>query len=289
MAAILSKANFMSGLQCYKQLWLEVQEPHRATALTPAQQRLIDQGNEVGQYARQQFPDGQLIKGSGAEAMQATQKALAQALPGQFTTGTTCLFEAAFSFAGLFIRCDILHKVSATTWSLLEVKSSSKVKDEHHWDVAVQKYVLTGAGLSISATKLMHINTQTCVFPDLTNLFTVADITAEVDRLLPEIPKRLEQFKATLAENLEPTLAIRADAQAIAIGKHCANPNPCPFTQTCWQHVPEISIFTIPRLDWKKKDALLAQGVLAIRASHTLRDRRPATQLPSVRKPAHLR
>jgi Domain of unknown function(DUF2779) len=247
MAAILSKANFMSGLQCHKQLWLEVQKPHRATALTPAQQRIIVQGNEVGQYACQQFSDGPLIEGSGTEAMQATQKAIA--------TGATCLFEAAFSFAGLFIRCDILCKTSATTWSLLEVKSSSKVKDEYHWDAAVQKYVLSGVGLAISATKLMHINTQTCVFPDLTNLFTVADITAEVDRLLPEIPKRLEQFRATLTENLEPTLAI---------GKHCANPNPCPFTQACWQHIPEASIFTIPRLDWKKKDALLAQGVLAI-------------------------
>ncbi len=210
----------------------------------------------MGQYARQQFPDGQLIEGSGTEAIQATQKAIA--------TGATCLFEATFSFAGLFIRCDILCKTSATTWSVLEVKSSSKVKDEHHWDAAVQTYVLSGVGLSISVTRLMHINTQSCVFPDLTNLFTIADITTEVDRLLLEIPKRLEQFKATLAENLEPTLAIRADAQAIAIGKHCANPNPCPFTQTCWQHVPEISIFTIPRLDWKKKDALLTQGVLAI-------------------------
>ena len=247
MATLLSKSNFMSGLQCHKQLWLEVQAPHRATAVTPAQQRIIDQGNEVGQYARQQFPDGQLIRGSGAEAMEATQDAIA--------TGATCLFEAAFSFNGLFIRCDILHKTSATTWSLLEVKSSSKVKDEHHWDVAVQTYVLTGVGLFISATKLMHINTQTCVFPDLINLFTIADITTEVDLLLPEIPKRLEQFRTTLTENLEPTLEI---------GKHCANPNPCPFTQACWQHLPEVSIFTIPRLDWKKKDVLLAQGVLAI-------------------------
>ena len=53
MATILSKANFMSGLQCHKHLWLEVQEPHRATALTPTQQRIVDQGEEVGQYARQ--------------------------------------------------------------------------------------------------------------------------------------------------------------------------------------------------------------------------------------------
>ena len=155
----------------------------------------------------------------------------------------------------MFIRCDILQKTLAGTWELIEVRSSSKVKDQHKWDLALQKYVLTGAGLSISATKLMYINTQTCVFPNLADLFTIADITAEVDLLLTEIPRRLKRFRTTLTENLEP---------ALAIGKHCANPNPCPFTQTCWQHVPEVSIFTIPRLDWKKKDALLAQRVLAI-------------------------
>ncbi|MBW4472423.1 MAG: CRISPR-associated protein Cas4 [Stenomitos rutilans HA7619-LM2] len=281
MAALLTKSNFMSGLQCLKKLWLEVQEPHQATALSPAQQRIIDQGEEVGHYARQQFSNGQLIVGNGNEALQATQDAIA--------TGASRLFEAAFSFEDFFVRCDILQKTPAGTWELIEVKSSSKVKDEHQWDLALQKYVLIGTGLPIGATKLMHINTQTCYFPNLVDLFLIADITAEVDCLLPELPKRLKQFRATLAENLEPTLAIRADAQAIAIGKHCANPNPCPFTQACWQHVPEISIFTIPRLDWKKKDALLTQRVLAIRASHTLRDRRPATQLPSVRKPAYLR
>ena len=65
MAVFLTKTNFMSGLQCHKQLWLEVKEPHRASALTPVQQRLIDQGEEVGQYARQQFPDGQLLRATG--------------------------------------------------------------------------------------------------------------------------------------------------------------------------------------------------------------------------------
>jgi len=247
MAAFLTKSNFMSGLQCHKQLWLEIQEPHQATALTPTQHRIIDQGEEVGQYARQQFPEGQLIGGSRAEALQATQKAIA--------AGVSCLFEPAFSFGGLFIRCDILHKASAGTWELIEVKSSSKVKDEHYWDVAVQKYILTKVELSVGLTKLMHINTQTCFFPHLANLFTIADITAEVDRRLPEIPKKLEQFGAILTENLEPTLAI---------GKHCDHPNPCLFTKDCWQHVPEVSIFTIPRLDWKKKEALITQGVLAI-------------------------
>ena len=247
MAAPLTKSNFMSGLQCHKQLWLTVNEPHRATALTPAQQRIIDQGEDVGRYARQQFPDGQLIEGNRVEAIQATQDAIA--------AGASCLFEAAFSFDGLFVRCDILQKTSVDIWELVKVKSSSKVKDEHHWDIAIQKYVLIKAGLSVGATKLMHINTQTCFFPNLTNLFEIADVTAEVELLLPQIPDNLRQFRAILTENLEPTLEI---------GKHCANPNPCSFTTDCWKHVPDVSIFTIPRLDWKKKEALITQGILAI-------------------------
>ncbi len=247
MAAPLTKSNFMSGLQCHKQLWLTVNEPHRSTSITPAQQRIIDQGEDVGRYARQQFPDGQLIEGSGIEAIQATQDAIA--------AGASCLFEAAFSCNGLFIRCDILRKTSTDVWELIEVKSSSKVKEEHHWDIAVQKYVLLGIGLPIRAAKLMHINTQTCCFPDLSNLFTIVDITTEVDLLLPAIPNKLQQFRALLTKNLEPTLAI---------GKHCDKPNPCPFTTDCWSHVPDVSIFTIPRLDWKKKEALITQEILAI-------------------------
>ena len=237
----------MSGLQCHKQLWLEVNEPHRATALTPVQQRIIDQGEEVGEFARRQFPEGQLIKGSGIVAIQATQNAIA--------AGASCLFEAAFSFDGLFVRCDILRKIASGSWELIEVKSSSKVKDEHHWDIAIQKYVLTRAGLSVDATRLMHVNTKTCFFPNLSNLFEIVDITAEVDRLLPEISNKLRQFEEILAENLEPTLAI---------GKHCNNPNPCPFTTDCWKDIPDVSIFTIPRLDWKKKETLISQGILAI-------------------------
>ncbi len=247
MATFFTKSNFISGLQCHKRLWLEMKEPHQATALTLAQQRIIGQGEEVGRQARQQLPGGLLIEGSSAEAIQATQQAI--------RTGVPCLFEATFLFNNLFIRCDILRRDSATTWELIEVKSSSKVKEEHHWDVAVQKYVLMGVGLSISHTKLMHINTQTCFFPNLVNLFVIEDITPEVDRLLVEVPDKLRQFRAALVENLEPTLAI---------GKHCGNPNPCPFTGDCWKHIPEVSIFTIPRLDWKKKDTFIAHDILAI-------------------------
>lgn len=244
MALFITKSNFMSGLQCQKRLWLEVKEPNRATALAPAQQRIINQGNEVGYYARQQFPDGKLITGNSLDAIRKTQKAI--------LSRASRLFEAAFVFDGLLIRCNILRRNATGAWELIEVKSSSKVKDEHIEDVALQKYVLIGAGISLNTTKLMHINTQDCFYPHLSNIFTLEDITSKVDKTLKKIPSLLQKCKTTLASDIEPEFTP---------GKHCDKPNPCPFKDSCWQGIPEASIFTIPRLHEEKLKDLVQRKI----------------------------
>lgn len=249
MALFITKSNFMSGLQCQKRLWLEVKEPNRATALAPAQQRIINQGNEVGHYARQQFPGGKLITGNSLDPIQETQQAI--------LSRASRLFEAAFVFDGLLIRCDILRRNATGTWELIEVKSSSKVKDEHIEDVALQKYVLTGAGITVNKTKLMHINTQHCCYPDLSKLFMFEDITSKVDKTLKKIPSLLQNCKTTLASDIEPEFTV---------GKHCDKPNPCPFKDSCWQGIPEASIFTIPRLHEGKLKDLVQRKIFDLRS-----------------------
>jgi hypothetical protein len=246
MPLSLNKTNFMSGLQCSKRLWLQVKDPSKQPKLTKSQQRIINQGIEVGLYARKQFPNGLLIYGEGAEAIQKTQQAL--------QSGSTCLFEAAFLFDDVFIRCDILQQTTTGTWDLIEVKSSGKVKDEHIQDLAIQKYVLLGHGLEVARTQLMHINTQSCFYPDLSNLFAIEDITPQVEQVLSSVPTQIEKLQQILA----------ADEPAILLGKHCKNPNPCPFQSHCWQEVPEASIFTIPRLSEQKLNELLQQSILSI-------------------------
>jgi hypothetical protein len=246
MPSPLNKTNFMSGLQCSKRLWFQVKDPSKQPKLTKSQQRIIDQGVEVGLYARKQFPNGLLIYGEAGEAIQQTQ----QALQG----GITCLFEAAFLAEDIFIRCDILRQTASGTWDLIEVKSSGKVKDEHIQDLAIQKYVLLRQGLEIANTHLMHINTQSCYYPDLSNLFTTEDVTTQVDLLLITIPTQIDQFQKILAADEPPTL----------LGKHCKTPNPCPFQSHCWQEVPAASIFTIPRLSEPKLTELLQKNILSI-------------------------
>ena len=76
------------------------------------------------------------------------------------SAGSTCLFEAAFQYDGILIRADILQRHPDNTWTLIEVKSSTKAKTEHLWDVAIQHYVLTGVGLNICDAALMLINSR---------------------------------------------------------------------------------------------------------------------------------
>ena len=101
----------------------------------------------------------------------------------------------------------------------------------------------------------MIINSKECVYPDLSNLFTIEDATDQVDQLMDGIHSNVEIFKTILNRNDEPN---------VLIGEHCDKPNPCPFKAHCWKIVPKKSIFTIPKLSWQKKNKLIEKGIFSI-------------------------
>jgi len=244
--SLLTKSKYLNGLQCIKRLWIEGKHPERVETPSKAQQRIMNQGVEVGIYACKIFFDGILIE-RGYNAVGDTQKAI--------KSGASCIFEATFIFDGVEIRCDVLQKNNLDSWNIIEVKSSTSIKDEYLPDLAVQKYVLTELGLNITQVKLMYINNQDCIFPDLSNLFTIRDVTSEVDEIINEIPNNIRAFKEVLDKDAEPN---------ILIGRYCDKPHECPIKNYCWHDVPEKSIFTIPRLDKRKERDLVSKGLLSI-------------------------
>ena len=243
MQNYLTKSKYLSGLQCHKRLWYEENHPERASSLSRAQHRLFRQGREVGERARTLFRGGRLISArSLAESAEQTQIAIRD--------GVSCIFEATFIFENTLVKCDILQR-DGDSWNLIEVKMSTSVKEEYLLDLAIQKYVLTACGIPISKTQLMHINNR-CTYPDLCDLFITEDVTDRVDSLMEGVPNNIETFKAVLDASVEPN---------ILIGEHCDEPYSCSFKAHCWEDVPEKSIFTIPRLSWKKKDALIEADI----------------------------
>ncbi|MGB5596067.1 MAG: DUF2779 domain-containing protein [Crocosphaera sp.] len=250
MENLFTKSSFISGLRCSKKMFLELNHTSQTEALSLAQNRIIQQGINVQEYARQKFTQGILITGNSLEALEKTKEAI--------KNNVNCLFEAAFVFNKLLVRCDILKKTEDGIWDLIEIKSSTKVKPEHINDVAIQKYVLVNCLLPINTVNIMHINNQDCFFPNLDNIFIIQNISDVVNQKLLEldIDAKINKFKQIINNPIQPT---------VSIGRHCNKPDTCSFKSYCWKDVPEPSIFTIPRLSEKIINQLLEKQILAIR------------------------
>lgn len=229
----LSKSKFMAGLQCQKRLYLEVSVPEERAETSASTERQFEEGHEVGERARLQFPGGVLIEGEPWEFSKLAEKT-AQAMK----SGASAIYEASFLAEGLFARIDILKRGSKkNSWDVVEVKKSTSVKDEHLPDIAFQVHLAKKAGIKVGRCFLMHINNQ-CVYPDLSNLFTLVDVTKEVASLAKEVEKQISKAKKTLALKSAPN---------IAIGRHCSAPYECPFMEKCWQGFPEHNVLDLSR------------------------------------------
>jgi uncharacterized protein DUF2779 len=224
---MLSKSRFADGLQCSKLLWLRVHE-RDAPELVPdaSLQAIFDQGNRVGALARKRFPGGILIPYDDRR-VEATREAI--------VAGRTVLYEGSFFAEGTFVAVDVLVREHGG-WRLVEVKSSTRVKDEHIADAALQWHVLDRAGLCVHAVEIMHLNRE-CQHPDLSNLFVRADVTGRVREMLPTIPSRIEGQLAVL----------RGPLPVVPTGPHCHRPHQCAFRSRCFGPLPAHPVSSLYR------------------------------------------
>jgi hypothetical protein len=237
----LSKSKFLSGLQCHKRLYLEVHHPSLATKPDAATQAMFDMGTEVGELARSRFPGGVLVTAGHRQ----TEAALAQTAELIRDLTVPAIFEAAFMHSGVLIRADILERVLTAEgqpcgWHLIEVKSSTKVKDVHLEDLAVQSEVILGAGLMLVSVSLMHINTGYLYRDgaiDLTELFAIQDLSEAVAQRRAAVPERLATMNRMLLQTQPP---------AIEPDRHCHTPYECPFWEHCTKDKPARWIHYLP-------------------------------------------
>ena len=248
MGSGLSKTRFKSGLQCEKKLWLEHTESIEPTPLTDANLLNFDRGREVELKAREQFEDCRLIESFRIEdAANETSTVL--------TSSVRHITQAAFIHDSLHVRVDILQRNETGTWNLIEIKMSGEVKKEHIPDLAFQKYVLELCGLSVDKCFVLHLN-KACLFPDLANLFTLADVTDEVHEKTSELPELVATCLSTISEGDEPE---------VLLGKgRCNNPHCCRFQEHCWKDIPHHSIFSIPNMRDKKTDELQIDSIIEV-------------------------
>ncbi len=237
----LSKSKFLSGLQCHKRLYLEIHQPSLATPPDASMQAILDMGTEIGLLAQQRFPGGILVKAGfrQREAAIAETAALLQ------HSGIPAIFEGAFEHDGVLVRVDILERVQSReegspSWRLIEVKSSSRVKDVHLDDLSIQSHVLEGTGLRLDATCLMHIDTGYLYQGGqvhLQALFSIEDVSEAVTDRRGQVLERLAAMKTVLLQSEPP---------AIEPDQHCHTPYECPFWSHCTKEKPLRWIYHLP-------------------------------------------
>jgi predicted RecB family nuclease len=257
---MLSKSKLMAFRQCPRRLWLEVHRPELRADSSAAQAR-FNAGYEVGEMARQLYdPDGRGVlidaqKEGYPAAFARTSQALGVNQP---------IFEAGFASDGVVAFADVMLPVGhgrELAWRMVEVKSSTEVKNYHQDDVAVQSFAARRAGVPLASVCVAHVD-STWVYPgggDYAGLLKEVDLTKEAFNRELEVQAWVAQAQEVASASSEPVRDT---------GPHCTTPFECGFRDHCEAGKPkaEFPVTWLPRVQATSLKAHLASpGVLDMR------------------------
>jgi len=262
-APSISKSTFLQGLQCPKLLWNAYHAKHLFPKVDDATQAVFDQANAVEALAKRMFPNGIEIATDPSDferAIRLTQEALPLRRP---------IFEASFAANGGYARADILNPVGQDEWDIVEVKSTTRVKDVHLSDLAFQVWVYAAAGLKIRRCFICCVNNDYVKEGeiDAERFFDHHDVSAEVREILGFITAQVRTMETVIAS---------AECPKVPIGKQCSSPFDCPLKDHCWSFLPPRNVLEL-YCDTKGRGFdLVSRGILRladIPADYTLSER----------------
>lgn len=245
----MNKSDFLAAINCTTMAWRQTR--HAPPLQDEATRFRMEEGREIGEFARQLFPDGILVTGHGEESIAETQRHIAD-------NAATTLFEPFF-VAGVFIaKVDALRR-NGDGWDVFEAKSSfedsSKVRKDYLDDLAYTVMTLRSAGLDVKSSALLLLSREYRYGGPVQELFTSLDMTDYVNA-------RAEQFQAAAGGI---AVAVLADEMPHPLlSRACRG---CDFFQTaCLGSRHEHTVLELPRLHANKLDQLSAAGTVDIAA-----------------------
>lgn len=219
-------------------------------SISTATQSKLDEGNKVGDIARRLHSPGLYIETlNTSEALELTKQALKDRQP---------IFEAAFCHSDLAVRVDLLLPKN-NSYRLVEIKSSTSIKEYHLDDITIQAWVMERSGLKPVSVSLAYVNNQ-FIYEGNNNykeLLVEKDLSSHTEENLGLVPQWIEGAQKTLSSAKEPI---------ISIGEHCAIPFQCDFIDYCSPTDPDVE-YPVEILPYGKDKAaqLRAKGYKDLR------------------------
>lgn len=238
MARQLSKSKLLAWRQCPKRLWLEVHRPELRED-SAASQASFDVGHTVGDIARLVYdPEGRGVlldaqRDGYASTFARTRELLAGSQP---------IFEAGFQIDGALSFADVMLPAEDAAWRMVEVKSSTRVKDYHCDDAAIQAFIARAAGLKLAGVAVAFIDSE-WEYPgdgDYAGLLAEEDVTDQAYFRETEVRRWLDEAQAVVAQPQAPD---------VAMGEQCKKPFECGFCNYCARDLPvaDIPASQLPR------------------------------------------
>ncbi len=256
----ISKSKYLSGLQCPKLLWTHFNNREAIPKPNDTQQHIFDTGHMVGDLAKRLYPGGKEVPMvfQADDAIDLTVTATMDLIKRRIP-----IFEASFLVDGRYCRVDVLvpvpgpdgDRLSGDTWDLVEVKSSTRVKDININDVAFQHEALTRAGVKLNRLFLMHVDTSYVRGDkfEVERFFHLEDITERVLRLTDYVPSAVTRMFDVISGRDPDT----------PIGPRCTSPYTCPLKDSCWSVLPDNNVTDFYRAG-TRSFGLLDEGIFAI-------------------------
>lgn len=152
----ISKSEYMMFLRQPAWLWLKKHDKGKLPPVDDNTQAIFDAGHMFESYAEQLFPGGVTIGFNNYNEYLSLPERTNKALE----DGAKTIFQGRFEHNQLTFICDVINIVDEKEIDLYEIKSSTKAKPDHEYDLAFQMVVLEACGYEIRNIYVVHVNNE---------------------------------------------------------------------------------------------------------------------------------
>ena len=205
----LSKSDYMLFLRHPAWLWLKKFDKSKLPPIDANLQAMFDAGHEFESYAEQLFSNAVKV-GFDIKNFN-TYKTMPTRTKQAVDSDTLVILQGRFEEDGLTCIVDILHRVQGNDFDLIEIKSSTKAKPEHEYDLAFQVLVLEKAGLSIRSISVIHANKEYVKDGEIdpSGIAGKTDVTDEVRALASTTLLQIDMARNALSNGSMPEISPR--------------------------------------------------------------------------------
>ncbi|HUV27228.1 MAG TPA: DUF2779 domain-containing protein, partial [Anaerolineales bacterium] len=203
----LSKSDYMLYLRHPAWLWLKKHEKHKLPPIDANTQAMFDTGHKFESIAENLFPNGVRLGFNNYQEY----KNLIQRTRDAINSSVKTIFQGRLEAGGITCIVDVLDRVEGNTFDLFEIKSSTKVKPEHEYDLAFQLEVLQKSGLTIRNLSIVHVNNEYSKEGEIDpqKICSVTDVTEAIKGLSQITKDQIQEAFKVLKMGVLPDISPR--------------------------------------------------------------------------------